>query len=117
MAGFGLALLVLCAAASLLVQGAVSASRAATAADLSALAAADAARGLREGEPCELAVEMAEMQGARLDSCAVDDAAGETYLVTVTVSAGRLLPDATGAARAGPPPEDAQSIRPRASPR
>lgn len=104
MAGFALALLILVAGAALLMQGAVSASRAATAADLSALAAADAARGLREGEPCVLALEVAEKQGAQLESCATESSAGDTYVITTTVSAGALLPPATGAARAGPPP-------------
>ncbi|MBG6216149.1 secretion/DNA translocation related TadE-like protein [Arthrobacter sp. CAN_A6] len=104
MAGFALALLILVTGAVLLMQGAVSASRAATAADLSVLAAADAARGLREGEPCVLALEVAEKQGARLESCAAEGSTGHIYVVTTTVTAGGLLPSATGAARAGPPP-------------
>lgn len=104
MVGFALALLILVAGVVLLMQGAVSASRAATAADLSVLAAADAARGLREGEPCVLALEVAEKQGARLETCAAEGSTGDIYVVTTTVTAGGLLPPATGAARAGPPP-------------
>ena len=50
--------------------GAVSANRrASSAADLSALAAADAYRGLAPGDPCEVAKEWAVKNGARLEAC------------------------------------------------
>lgn len=50
--------------------GVVSANRrASAAADLSALAAADAYRGLTEGDPCAVAADLAERHGAHLESC------------------------------------------------
>ena len=49
--------------------GVVSANRrASAAADLSALAAADAYRGLTEGDPCAVAADLAERHGAHLES-------------------------------------------------
>ena len=65
--------------------GVVSANRrASAAADLSALAAADAYRGLTEGDPCAAAAELAERHGAHLESCTFPDRP-ETVEVTVAV--------------------------------
>ena len=65
--------------------GVVSANRrASAAADLSALAAADAYRGLTEGDPCAVATELAERHGAHLESCTFPDRP-ETVEVTVAV--------------------------------
>lgn len=65
--------------------GVVSANRrAAVAADLSALAAADAYRGLTEGDPCAVAADLAERHGAHLESCTFPDRP-ETVEVTVAV--------------------------------
>lgn len=65
--------------------GVVSANRrASAAADLSALAAADAYRGLTEGDPCAVAAELAERHGAHLESCTFPDRP-ETVEVTVVV--------------------------------
>ena len=65
--------------------GVVSANRRASAvADLSALAAADAYRGLTEGDPCAVAVDLAERHGAHLESCTFPDRP-ETVEVTVAV--------------------------------
>lgn len=65
--------------------GVVSANRrASAAADLSALAAADAYRGLTEGDPCAVAAELAERHGAQLESCTFPDRP-ETVEVTVAV--------------------------------
>ena len=65
--------------------GAVSANRrASAAADLSALAAADAYRGLTEGDPCAVAADLAERHGAHLESCTFPDRP-ETVEVTVAV--------------------------------
>lgn len=65
--------------------GVVSANRrASAAADLSALAAADAYRGLTEGDPCAVAVDLAERHGAHLESCTFPDRP-ETVEVTVAV--------------------------------
>lgn len=63
--------------------GVVSANRrASAAADLSALAAADAYRGLTEGDPCAVAADLAERHGAHLESCTFPDRP-ETVEVTV----------------------------------
>ena len=65
--------------------GVVSANRrASAAADLSALAAADAYRGLTEGNPCAVAADLAERHGAHLESCTFPDRS-ETVEVTVAV--------------------------------
>ncbi len=65
--------------------GAVSANRrASAAADLSALAAADAYRGLTEGDPCAVAANLAERHGAHLESCTFPNRP-ETVEVTVAV--------------------------------
>src|SRR5690625_7802602 len=65
------ALMLLLAAALSLVQVHVAASRAAVAADLAALSAADAARGLMVGEPCALAAQTVETHGAVMTECDV----------------------------------------------
>lgn len=65
--------------------GVVSANRrASAAADLSALAAADAYRRLTEGDPCAVAADLAERHGAQLESCTFPDRP-ETVEVTVAV--------------------------------
>ncbi|WP_314728847.1 Rv3654c family TadE-like protein [Rothia mucilaginosa] len=65
--------------------GVVSANRrASAAADLSALAAADAYRGFTEGDPCAVAADLAERHGAHLESCTFPDRP-ETVEVTVAV--------------------------------
>ena len=65
--------------------GVVSANRrASAAADLSALAAADAYRGLTEGDPCAVAVDLAARHGAHLEFCTFPDRP-ETVEVTVVV--------------------------------
>jgi secretion/DNA translocation related TadE-like protein len=93
---------VLLASLLLLAQAGVMASRAATAADLSALAAADAARGLTSGRPCSVAATVAAEHGARVTDC------GTTGGGIVEVGTELLQPflfgPATGRARAGPPP-------------
>lgn len=80
--------------------------RAATAADLAALAAADAARGLTTGEPCALAQIVAEHNGADLVACA--QPAGRPGTVDVRTSVPftgpfAFLGPAEGISRAGPP--------------
>jgi secretion/DNA translocation related TadE-like protein len=89
----------------LLSQSAVTAYRAAAAADLAALAAADAARGITAGEPCAVAEAVARRNGARMLSCS--QGAGSTVLVRTELSAGNSLGVATGQARAGPPRDPA----------
>ena len=77
--------------------------RASAAADLSALAAADAYRGLTEGDPCAVAADLAERHGARLESCTFPDRP-ETVEVTVAVPVAGpmgLLGPARVRARAG----------------
>ena len=65
--------------------GVVSANRrASAAADLSALAAADAYRGLTEGDPCAVATDLAKLHGAHLESCTFPDRP-KTVEVTVAV--------------------------------
>ncbi|WP_425862946.1 Rv3654c family TadE-like protein [Arthrobacter sp. TWP1-1] len=83
-------------------QAAVAAAKAATAADLSALAAADAYRGLSVGSPCQIAADVAALHGASLLDCTL---AGDQS-VRVSVSIRTALPWlSTGMARAGPPPD------------
>ncbi|WP_129656547.1 Rv3654c family TadE-like protein [Rothia halotolerans] len=102
------------AAAAVVLLGAVGGAghlalmghRAATAADLAALAAADAKRGIRAGVPCEEAERSAEANGARVTTCeaAPGVRGGMDVSVRVELAAPlRLLGPARAVARAGPP--------------
>jgi secretion/DNA translocation related TadE-like protein len=87
----------------LLAQSAVMASRAAAAADLAALAGADALRGVTDGEPCTVAAEVAARHAAAVLSCLEGES--HTLEVRTELSEGTVLGGAaTGRARAGPPP-------------
>ncbi|WP_284975567.1 Rv3654c family TadE-like protein [Arthrobacter sp. efr-133-TYG-104] len=99
----GMVVLALLAGLLMLAQAGVMTARAESAADLAALAAADAARGLAPGEPCSVAADVAEHEGARLSSCSV---AGKEVVDVLTELAQPPIPwgSATGRARAGPPP-------------
>ncbi|MBM7849539.1 secretion/DNA translocation related TadE-like protein [Arthrobacter roseus] len=105
MAGIAFAILLLLAMLVILVQATVGASRASTAADLAALAAADVARGLTPGEPCAVAGEVASRHGVELKSCQQVGAQGHIVDVTTSVHISSLLGSANGRARAGPPPD------------
>ncbi|WP_411374300.1 Rv3654c family TadE-like protein [Arthrobacter sp. MPF02] len=100
----GLALVVMTAMVMmlLLAQAAVQSSRAATAADLAALAAADALRGITTGQPCAVAAEVASRHAAQLLECM--EGQGQTVEVRTELNEGSVLGRATGRARAGPPP-------------
>lgn len=101
-AGLALTVLLVMAVVLLFAQAAVFAGRAASAADLAALAAADALRGLTEGEPCTVALQVAARHGAALVSCV--EGAGQTVEVRTELVERTLAGPATGHARAGPPP-------------
>ena len=100
--GLALTVMAAMAIALLFAQAAVFAGRAASAADLAALAAADALRGLSEGDPCTVAMEVAVRHGATLVSCV--EGAGQTVEVRTELVERSLAGPATGHARAGPPP-------------
>lgn len=72
--------------------------RVSAAADLAALAGADAAIGLVSGFPCQLAAKIASKNGATLSGCQVD---GVIVTVRVEVRSGGFRVAAT--ATAGPP--------------
>lgn len=85
-------------------------AKAGTAADLAALAAADAARQLQPGDPCAVAAETAAANDATLAGCTRQGPGGQivTVRVQVPVSPVGWLPPLTRAhsvARAGPPPQ------------
>jgi secretion/DNA translocation related TadE-like protein len=85
-----------------------AAMQAASAADLSALAAADTARGLRPGDPCSVAALIAESNGAQLSACTVE-ADGQSVRIATSVPVGIRamgieLYLAQAQARAGAPP-------------
>lgn len=105
-------LIVLLALVAAVGAAAAAKAQAARVADLSALAAADTARGLNAGDPCTVAAHVAARNQAVLEECTV----GGEYPTEVTVSVSRdsgvvvishILPamtlTATGVARAGPP--------------
>lgn len=80
--------------------------KAMAAADLSALAAADTARGLREGEPCTVAAEISRVNHAELKGCAQPEGYSGIVDVRTTVPIGgpfTWLGSAEGLSRAGPP--------------
>lgn len=87
--------------------GVVSANyRAATAADLAALAGADAARGLSSGQPCTVAAAVAGRNGASLAGCALPSELSGTVDVRVTIPIEgpfAFLGSAESLSRAGPP--------------
>ncbi|WP_438855450.1 Rv3654c family TadE-like protein [Agromyces sp. M3QZ16-3] len=90
---------VLLAVAVIWVLGAsIAAQEAANAADASALAAADALSGAVAGEPCVLAGELAQRNGATVIECRAD---GPVAVVSVVVRHGAMR--ASASARAGPP--------------
>lgn len=101
-AGLALAVIMAMTLVLLLAQSAVMATRAAAAADLAALAAADALRGLTEGDPCAVAAEVAGRHAAKVVSCSAG--AGQTVEVRTELLARTTLGTAAGRARAGPPP-------------
>lgn len=87
-----------------------AAMNAAAAADLAALAGADTARGLRPGDPCEVARSLAQMNHVSLETCIVEPD-GQTVMVSAKVpvsfqALGLELYSATAKARAGAPPLD-----------
>lgn len=104
MGALALLALLLVASAAFLLQAASAASKAATAADLAALAAADAARGLSSGDPCAAAAAVAEQHDAAVAHCEIGATGPGTAVIRVSVEMPGILPDAVGAARAGPPP-------------
>jgi secretion/DNA translocation related TadE-like protein len=101
-AGLALVLVLAMALMLMLAQSAVMASRAASAADLAALAAADALRGLTSGAPCAVAADVAGRHAATLTGCT--EGAGQTIEVRTELLARTVLGAARGQARAGPPP-------------
>ncbi|NUP58716.1 MAG: flp pilus-assembly TadE/G-like family protein [Pseudarthrobacter sp.] len=101
-AGLGLVVMAGMAVVLLLAQSTVLASRAAAAADLAALAGADALRGITTGEPCAVAAEVAARHAAALLSCT--EGSGQTLEVRTELGERSMLGPATGRARAGPPP-------------
>lgn len=100
----GLALVVVLgvAACMLVALGFAAAARASLAADLAALMAADAERGLRPGKACVVAEEVARLNAAELAACEVESPA-EIVRIVVRVAAPPPLGAAEGRARAGPP--------------
>ena len=89
------------AGAGLLGSGMLAQSRAATAADLAALAAADSL-AIGGSAPCQVASEVAARNDAALTSCQVQ---GQDVLVRVEVTAS-ALPVVGARARAGPSPTE-----------
>lgn len=101
-AALGMVVMIVMAGLLLIAQAAVQASRAATAADLAALAGADAARGVTSGDPCGVAAATAERHHALLSRCLVQG--GDTVEVNTELRERTIIGAATGRSRAGPPP-------------
>lgn len=101
-AALALVLITLTLALLIMVQAALAAGRAGSGADLAALAAADAARGLTTGRPCDVAAAVAAENDVRLETCQV---VGGGVIVDVATSVPLPPPwgEATGRSRAGPP--------------
>lgn len=102
-AGVAIAAIMLLIGISWLAQAALAGQRTRTAADLAALAAADAARGLSSGDPCGLAGRIAAEHGVELVSCRVLGQRQEIVEVYTALRLPGILGEATGRARAGPP--------------
>ncbi|MFC9350262.1 Rv3654c family TadE-like protein [Arthrobacter sp. NPDC057013] len=101
-AALGMVVVMVMSLLLLLAQASAAASRAAAAADLAALAAADALRGVSAGEPCAVAAAVAARHQATLISCTAGG--DQSVEVSTELAAGPFLGVATGRARAGPPP-------------
>lgn len=101
-AALGMVLLLMTSFMLLLAQSAVLASQSAAAADLAALAAADALRGVSAGDPCAVAAAVAARHNARLMSCS--EGGDQSVEVRTQSTAHTVMGPATGRARAGPPP-------------
>ena len=96
----------------LVAQGFLTREKARTAADTAALAAADAARGLTSGEPCNVAKEVARANGAELTDCLASADQGKavvtvrirlpTALDRVVPKAKRYVKETAVAGRSGP---------------
>ena len=93
------ALMLLVAAALTLIQIHVAASRAAAAADLAALSAADTARGLMIGDPCTVAENTVTAHEATMTQCDLAAPGVAHIRVAVDVPLGFT---ATAESRAGP---------------
>jgi secretion/DNA translocation related TadE-like protein len=92
-----------CAAGVLVVEGLAAAAKAARAADLAALVAADVERGLRPGQACSAAGTVAQLNEATLVSCEIENP-GERVRVTTRVPMSSGWGSAERRARAGRPP-------------
>lgn len=96
--------------AVLVAAAAQAAAQARTAADLSALGAAqalvDGLAGSSRAEPCSRAVEIAGSNGAEVRRCVIDGGVNVTVQVQVSVVTGWLAErfTAVASARAGPAP-------------
>ncbi len=104
--GLALVILVLAVAVAAIMGAVLAQHRASTAADLAALAAADTARGLRDGEPCVVAARIASENDAELIGCALPQGYSGTVDVRVQVPIRGVLAvvgPAEGLSRAGPP--------------
>lgn len=102
--GLALTLIFCLSAVALAFQAIVLSGRAATAADLAALAAADVWRGLKPGEPCTVARNVAAMNGADVSRCST--ASDFSVEIDTVLRQRPLVGIATGRSRAGPPPGD-----------
>ncbi len=83
-----------------LTQAFVAHSTAQNAADLAALAAADAVRGLAPGDPCEVGKEVAERNGATVRDCRASSSE-QTAFIEVEVDIPGPLPQVSEKAVAG----------------
>ena len=101
-AALGMVLILVTSFMLLLAQSAVLASQSAAAADLAALAGADALRGVSAGDPCAVAAAVAARHEALLISCS--EGSDQSVEVRTQSIARTVLGSATGRARAGPPP-------------
>ncbi|WP_138414557.1 Rv3654c family TadE-like protein [Sinomonas gamaensis] len=91
------------AAGVLVVEGLVATTKAARAADLAALMAADVERGLRPGQACAAAETVARLNEAALVGCEIESP-GERVRVSTRVPMSSGWGSAERRARAGRPP-------------
>jgi secretion/DNA translocation related TadE-like protein len=109
-AGVCAVMMLLGTAAAWVSMAAYASVRAQSAADLSALAGATARlhllAGLAQVDPCSAAAAVAALNGAALDSCAVDGVTNVTVSVSVRAPGVPAVAGsaATASARAGPAP-------------
>ena len=81
--------------------GVIQAQRSQDTVDLAALAAADVLHGVASGQPCEVALNLVEIQGLTLESCTLDNSGASVEASAVVAGIIRVFRARAVVANAG----------------